>query len=174
MISDTSCEHSSGTLYRNTRVVCHSSGLRKSRKNLGASLGRIRAVNEKGDAEVVNIWTSGCRCRTNEAAEAEQCMERHQQKTLCMRSNSLATDLTSRRPPRTGCSPVTISHSTMPKLKMSAFSVHFSLVSTSGAAHANVPAAVHVWHHCQDPTCIVRQPSWQASRQLLPSAAATP
>ena len=52
-----------------------------------------------------------------------------------------STNLTSRRPPRTGCSPVTISHSTMPKLKMSAFSVHFSLVSTSGAAHAKVPAA---------------------------------
>ena len=27
-----------------------------------------------------------------------------------------------------------------PKLKMSAFSVHFPAVNTSGAAHANVPA----------------------------------
>jgi hypothetical protein len=42
------------------------------------------------------------------------------------------------------CSPmliIDIIHSNdSPKLKMSAFSVHFPAVNTSGAAHANVPA----------------------------------
>jgi hypothetical protein len=61
-----------------------------------------------------------------------------------------------------------VDSSDIPKLKMSAFSVHFSFVSTSGAAHANVPAerGLHQ-HHASQLTAAAQV--WLAHVTVLPS-----
>jgi hypothetical protein len=65
---------------------------------------------------------------------------------------------------------VIVHSSNIPKLKMSAFSVHFSFVSTSGAAHAKVPAGRELRHGVEavsSSTCVAGEATVLPSRMQL-------